>query len=58
MTGRELRQMRVAAGFYVGLDFAAAMGISKDHLSRMENNKAPITRVTELAARYLCEVPR
>lgn len=54
MDGGELKALRQTAGLKAYM-LATALDISPTSLSRYENGKAPIPRMVELAAKYLCE---
>ncbi len=52
MTGDELKALRVKAGFSQA-ELAAAIGMSRESISRMERGKDVIEKRTELALRYI-----
>lgn len=55
MIGKELRSLRIAAGFHRLKDFAEALDMTPQHMSMLENGHSPITRTVEFAARYVCQ---
>lgn len=53
LEGTRLKRLRKAAGLKA-IDLAAAIGVSPEHLSRMECGHKPITRAVELAVALVC----
>lgn len=52
MTKQELTAARLTLN-YSRADLARELGVSRQHVSRMEHGKRAISKITELAVRYL-----
>jgi transcriptional regulator with XRE-family HTH domain len=52
LTGKEVRFLRKYAGL-TGEQFGRKLGLTKEHISRMENDKHPVGTQTERLVRYL-----
>lgn len=49
-TGEQIKQARIGVGM-TAKALAAAIGVTPEHLSRVENGRSPVTKMLALAVR-------